>query len=50
MIHHVGEVNAAEGAFAEADVFDRFNGNFVSAEMVKAFVRPTEYRGRFGPP
>ncbi|HEY2972196.1 MAG TPA: TIGR03118 family protein, partial [Pyrinomonadaceae bacterium] len=29
---------------------DQFNGNFVSADMVKAFIKSTEYRGRFGPP
>ena len=27
-----------------------FNGNFVQAEMVKAFIVSIEYRGRFGPP
>jgi hypothetical protein len=27
---------------------NRFNGNFVEAEMVKAFIPPTEYRQRFG--
>ncbi len=26
-----------------------FNGNFVNAEMVKAFITSTEYRNRFGP-
>jgi len=26
-----------------------FNGNFVKAEMVKAFISSDEYRGRFGP-
>ena len=26
-----------------------FNGNFVNAEMVKAFINSTEYRSRFGP-
>ena len=26
-----------------------FNGNFVNAEMVKAFILSGEYRGRFGP-
>jgi len=26
-----------------------FNGNYVSAEMVKAFITSTEYRGRTGP-
>lgn len=29
---------------------NQFNGNFVEAEMVKAFINSTEYRGRFGPP
>jgi uncharacterized protein (TIGR03118 family) len=29
---------------------NQFNGNFVSSEMVKAFIKSTEYRGRFGPP
>ena len=29
---------------------DQFNGNFVQADMVKAFIKSTEYRGRFGPP
>jgi uncharacterized delta-60 repeat protein len=28
---------------------DQFNGDFVQAEMVKAFLRSTEYRQRFGP-
>ena len=28
---------------------NQFNGNFVSAEMVKAFISSTEYRQRFGP-
>jgi hypothetical protein len=27
----------------------QFNGNFVNAEMVKAFIVSTEYRSRFGP-
>ena len=26
---------------------NQFNGNFVSAEMVKAFIQSTEYRNRF---
>ena len=26
-----------------------FNGNFVQAEMVKAFITSAEYRSRFGP-
>jgi hypothetical protein len=29
---------------------NQFNGNFQQAEMVKAFLRSAEYRGRFGPP
>lgn len=29
---------------------DQFNGNFVQAEMVKAFIKSTEYRGRLDPP
>jgi hypothetical protein len=28
---------------------NQFNGNFVDAEMVKAFILSGEYRGRFGP-
>jgi hypothetical protein len=28
---------------------NQFNGNFVNAEMVKAFLVSGEYRGRFGP-
>src|SRR3989475_1231901 len=28
---------------------NQFNGNFVAAEMVKAFITSTEYRTRFGP-
>jgi len=28
---------------------NQFNGNFVNAEMVKAFITSGEYRGRFGP-
>jgi hypothetical protein len=27
---------------------DEFNGNFVQAEMVKAFISSDEYRHRFG--
>ena len=26
-----------------------FNGNYLAAEMVKAFLNSTEYRERFGP-
>src|SRR2546429_545668 len=29
---------------------NQFNGNFVNAEMVKAFITSSEYRSRFGPP
>jgi Domain of unknown function (DUF4394)/CHRD domain/Calx-beta domain/Domain of unknown function (DUF4214) len=29
---------------------NQFNGNFVNADMVKAFIKSTEYRGRFGLP
>jgi uncharacterized protein (TIGR03118 family) len=29
---------------------NQFNGNFVQADMVKAFIKSSEYRGRFGPP
>jgi uncharacterized protein (TIGR03118 family) len=29
---------------------DQFNGNFEQADMVKAFIKSTEYRRRFGPP
>jgi len=28
---------------------NQFNGNFIDAEMVKAFLSSTEYRQRFGP-
>ena len=28
---------------------DQFNGDFVEAEMVKAFIDSSEYRRRFGP-
>jgi hypothetical protein len=31
------------------DKLNTFNGNFDQAEMVKAFISSTEYRGRFGP-
>src|SRR5258706_3497812 len=29
---------------------NQFNGNFVNSDMVKAFIKSTEYRARFGPP
>ena len=28
---------------------NEFNGNYIAAEMVRAFISSTEYRGRFGP-
>ena len=28
---------------------NQFNGNFIQAEMVKAFITSSEYRNRFGP-
>jgi hypothetical protein len=28
---------------------NQFNGNFVNADMVKAFINSAEYRRRFGP-
>jgi len=28
---------------------NQFNGNFINAEMVKAFITSGEYRQRFGP-
>jgi hypothetical protein len=28
---------------------DQFNGNYIQAEMVKAFLSSIEYRHRFGP-
>jgi len=28
---------------------NRFNGNFIEAEMVRAFIESGEYRARFGP-
>jgi subtilisin len=31
------------------DKLNQFNGNFVNAEMVKAFITSTEYEQRFGP-
>jgi hypothetical protein len=31
------------------DKLNSFNGNFVNAEMVKAFITSFEYRQRFGP-
>jgi len=31
------------------DKLNAFGGNYVNAEMVKAFIQSTEYRQRFGP-
>ena len=31
------------------DKLDSFGGNFINAEMVKAFISSAEYRRRFGP-
>ena len=31
------------------DKLNKFNGNFVNAEMVKAFLTSIEYKQRFGP-
>lgn len=31
------------------DKLNSFNGDFIAAEMVEAFIRSTEYRSRFGP-
>ena len=31
------------------DKLNLFNGNFIDAEMVKAFITSIEYRQRFGP-
>ena len=31
------------------DKLNLFNGNYIDAEMVKAFITSLEYRGRFGP-
>jgi hypothetical protein len=28
---------------------NQFNGNYIAAEMIKAFITSAEYRGRFGP-
>jgi hypothetical protein len=30
------------------DKLNQFNGNFIEAEMVKAFISSIEYRQRFG--
>jgi hypothetical protein len=31
------------------DKLNQFNGNYITAEMVKAFISSEEYRHRFGP-
>jgi aldose sugar dehydrogenase len=38
------------GYFFWLGKLEEFNGNFVAAEMVKAFITSTEYRARFGQP
>ena len=44
---------APDGNFAGFNFWlaklNQFNGNYVQAEMVKAFIDSTEYRRRFGP-
>jgi hypothetical protein len=32
---------------ASLNKLNQFNGNFVNADMVKAFITSSEYRGRF---
>jgi hypothetical protein len=32
-----------------SDKLNSFNGDFIKAEMVKAFIAASEYRQRFGP-
>ena len=39
----------AEGYNHWLQKLNDFNGDFVRAEMVKAFITSTEYRQRFGP-
>jgi hypothetical protein len=45
--------DAPDGSFAGynfwLDKLNQFNGNYVQAEMVKAFLASSEYRHRFGP-
>jgi N-acetylneuraminic acid mutarotase len=45
--------DAPDGNFAGYDFWlnklNQFNGNYLQAEMVKAFISATEYRHRFGP-
>jgi hypothetical protein len=38
-----------DGLIFWLDKLNRFNGNFINAEMVKAFIQSFEYRRRFGP-
>ncbi|HEX6184289.1 MAG TPA: PQQ-dependent sugar dehydrogenase [Pyrinomonadaceae bacterium] len=38
------------GFFFWLDKLEEFNGNYIAAEMVKAFISSTEYRQRFGQP
>ncbi|HKR15128.1 MAG TPA: matrixin family metalloprotease [Pyrinomonadaceae bacterium] len=41
--------NNLDGYNFWVDKLNKFDGNFVDAEMVKAFIMSTEYRQRFGP-
>ena len=40
--------NNFDGLLFWLNKLNQFNGNFVDAEMVKAFLVSTEYRQRFG--
>ena len=44
---------APDGNFAGFNFWlgklNQFNGNYINAEMVKAFISSSEYRQRFGP-
>jgi hypothetical protein len=37
------------GSIFEANITVQFNGNYINAAMVKAFISSDEYRQRFGP-
>jgi hypothetical protein len=39
-----------QGYYSWLTKLNQFNGNFINAEMVKAFIVSTEYRQRFGAP
>lgn len=36
------------GALASSHMMNQFNGDYIVAEMVKAFISPGEYGQRFG--